>query len=58
MDKWVVNKIADADKLKSVTIYEDTHDLLKELKEETGVSMSELIRSALLFANNHKKIEE
>lgn len=51
-------KETEREKLKSLVCYESTHDLLKQLKEETGKSMTELMHLTLLFAIEHMEITE
>ena len=54
--KLTIIKEAEKEKLKSLVCYECTHDLLKQLKEETGKSMTELMHLALVFAIEHMEI--
>ena len=56
--KLKINKENAREKLKSLVCYESTHDLLKQLKEETGKSMTELMHVALVFAIEHMEITE
>lgn len=57
-EKWIIKKAASKETLKSLVCFEDTHELLKEISSETGVSMAEIMRSALLFAYNNLEVEE
>ena len=56
--KLIINRETEKEKLKSLVCYESTHDLLKQLKEESGKSMTELMHIALVFAIEHMEIIE
>jgi hypothetical protein len=56
--KLTINREGEKEKLKSLVCYESTHDLLKQLKEETGKSMTEIMHLSLLFAIEHMEIVE
>lgn len=56
--KLLIKREEEREQLKSLVCYESTHDLLKQLKEETGKSMTELMHLSLLFAIDHMEITE
>ena len=53
----IIEKAEEREKLKSLVCYESTHDLLKQLKEETGKSMAEIMHACLVFAIDNMEIK-
>lgn len=59
MDKFKLKpEPASCKSFKSVIVDADTHQLLSELKDETGISIARLIAGCVRFALDHLEVEE
>lgn len=57
-DKFIIKPQAKADGYKPVIVDVATHELLAQMKELTGVSMTRLIEQAIKFAFDRIEVDE
>ena len=57
-DKFIVKPTVKGDGFKNLLVDVATHELLTQMKELTGVSMTKLIEAAVKFASERLEVEE
>lgn len=57
-DKFIVKPQVKGDGFKPMLVDVATHELLTQMKEMTGVSMTRLIEAAVKFASERLEVQE